>query len=89
MKEGLKIILEVNDKIKKIAEVLPISPFPEKLTFKQSIMDTMNLIKLTEKTLFYQTYTPQEIYIIGKVFGRLEAIYFLLAKSVEDVREKE
>jgi len=85
----MKQIFEINEKIRRIAELLPIVPVPEnvKAEIRKNIEDGMILIKVAEKSVLWR-HTAKEIYLIGKVFGRMEAIYSLIAKGVKDVREE-
>jgi len=91
MNEKMKSIFEINERIKEMAKRLKIffpAPPHIKEEIKKNIETSMILIKENEKQALW-CLTPKEIYIVGKVFGRLEAIYSLVAKEVMDVREEE
>jgi hypothetical protein len=91
MREDMREIFEINEKVKRIAAILPIVvPVPEhiKEEIRKNIEEAMRLVKIAEKSVLWK-HTSQEIYIIGKIFGRMEMIYSLIAREVMNVREKE
>jgi hypothetical protein len=91
MKEDMETIFKINEKIKLVAEGLKLFfPAPPRAREEliKTIEETLILLRKNEKHMLPRL-TPKEIYIVGKVFGRVEAIYSLIAKEIIDVREKE
>lgn len=90
MKEYMMRIMEINEKIKEMAMLLSLSiSIPIQASTKKNLVttirQTMLLIKLAEAEVI-PTLSPKEIYIVGKVLGRLEAMYSLLMKeAIKDV----
>jgi hypothetical protein len=80
-------LLQINEKVKYLAELLkPIVmraiPGEKKAALRESIEEGIKLLRENERV--FLSFSPADIYMIGKIFGRLEAIYSLLHSESDE-----
>jgi len=89
MSERMKPIIFINESLKRLVKNLKIeicAKEEDKKIIKKEIKEMIRLEKECERRI--KSLTKEEIYLVGKVFGRLEGVYSLIMRGVENERNR-
>lgn len=82
--ERIKYLIKVNEHIKNLARRISLNlrmSENEREILANEIRELLNLVREIDKVVL--NLDKDEIYIVGKILGRLECLYGLIAKEVE------